>query len=189
VEALVSVDAYRYLAREHVLVAALSEQFKARPDELPDRIGSVVARLREVEKELEQIRAAQVLAAAASLAGSARDIGGIAYVGHRASDGTTADDLRKLALDVRGRLGGDRPAIVATAAATGDRPLLVVAVNDRGREAGLSAGALVREAAAVLGGGGGGKDDVAQGGGTDVSAIEAALNRIEQVIAEATGQR
>jgi alanyl-tRNA synthetase len=189
VEALVGVDAYRYLAREHVLVAALSEQFKARPDELPDRIGSVVSRLREVEKDLERMRAAQVLAAASSLAASARDVGGIAFVGHRAPDGTTADDLRKLALDVRGRLGGDRPAVVATAAATADRPLVVVAVNDRGREAGLSAGALVRDAAAVLGGGGGGKDDVAQGGGTDVSAIEAAVDRIEGVIAEATTHR
>ncbi|HEY3201700.1 MAG TPA: alanine--tRNA ligase [Actinomycetes bacterium] len=189
VEALVGVDAYRYLAREHVLVAALSEQFKARPDELPDRIGSVVSRLREVEKDLERMRAAQVLAAASSLAASARDVGGIAFVGHRAPDGTTADDLRKLALDVRGRLSGDRPAVVATAAATAGRPLVVVAVNDRGREAGLSAGALVREAAAVLGGGGGGKDDVAQGGGTDVSAIEAAVDRIEGVIAEATTHR
>jgi alanyl-tRNA synthetase len=188
VEALVGVDAYRYLAREHVLVAALSEQFKARPDELPDRIGSVVARLREVEKDLERMRAAQVLAAAESLAGSARDVSGIGYVGHRAPDGTTADDLRRLALDVRGRLGGDRPAVVATAAATGDRPLVVVAVNERGRESGLSAGALVREAAAVLGGGGGGKDDVAQGGGTDVSAIEAALDRIAHSIAEATSR-
>jgi alanyl-tRNA synthetase len=167
----------------------LSEQFKARPDELPDRIGSVVARLREVEKELERVRAAQVLAAAASLAAGARDVSGIAYVGHRAPDGTTADDLRKLALDVRGRLEGDRPAVVATAAATGDRPLVVVAVNDRGREAGLSAGALVREAAAVLGGGGGGKDDVAQGGGTDVSAIDAALDRIEHAVAESTSHR
>jgi alanyl-tRNA synthetase len=130
-----------------------------------------------------------VLAAASSLAASARDVGGVAFVGHRAPDGTTADDLRKLALDVRGRLGGDRAAVVATAAATADRPLVVVAVNDRGREAGLSAGALVREAAAVLGGGGGGKDDVAQGGGTDVSAIEAAVDRIEGVIAEATTHR
>ena len=188
VEALVGVDAYRYLAREHILVAALSEQFKARPDELPDRIGSVVSRLREVEKELERMRAAQVLAVASSLAASARDVSGIAFVGHRAPDGTTADDLRKLALDVRGRLGGDRPAVVATAAATADRPLVVVAVNDRSREAGLSAGALVREAAAVLGGGGGGKDDVAQGGGIDISAIEAALDRIERAIAEATTQ-
>ena len=64
----------------------------------------------------------------------------------------------------------------------------MVAVNDRSREAGLSAGALVREAAAVLGGGGGGKDDVAQGGGIDISAIEAALDRIEGAIAEATTQ-
>ncbi len=183
VEALVGVDAYRYLAREHVLVALLSEQFKARPDELPDRINSVVARLREVEKELERVRAAQVLAAARELAASPADLAGTLYVGHQAPDGTTVDDLRRLALDVRGRLPGNWPAVVATAAVTGARPLVVVAVNDRGREAGLKAGLLVREAATVLGGGGGGKDDVAQGGGTDPTAVDAALARIEQAVA------
>ena len=110
-EALVGVDAYRYLAREHILVAALSEQFKARPDELPDRIGSVVSRLREVEKELERMRAAQVLAVASSLAASARDVSGIAFVGHRAPDGTTADDLASSRWTCAGGLAGDRPAV------------------------------------------------------------------------------
>jgi alanyl-tRNA synthetase len=184
VEALVGVDAYRYLAREHVLVAELSEQFKARPEELPERIGTIVTRLREVEKELDRMRAAQVLAAAPSLAATPKHIGGVAYVGHRAPDGTTADDLRRLTLDVRGRLPADRPGVIATAAVTNERPLVVIALNDRAREAGLRAGTLVREAAAVLGGGGGGKDDVAQGGGTDVTAVEAALARVERAIAE-----
>ena len=45
VEALVGIDAFRYLAREHVLVSQLAEQFKARPEELPERIGGVVERL------------------------------------------------------------------------------------------------------------------------------------------------
>ncbi len=179
VEALVGVDAYRYLAAEHVIVAQLAEQFKARPAQLPARIEAVVGRLRDVEKELERVRAVQVLAAAGSLVSAAEDVGGVAFVGHRAPDGTSVDDLRRLALDVRGRLGTDRPAVVATLAVTGDRPLVVVAVNEQARDRGIKAGALVREAASVLGGGGGGKDDVAQGGGSDPSAIEPALNRLK----------
>jgi len=184
VEALVGTDAYRFLAREHLLVAQLAEQLKARPEELPDRVAGVVARLRETEKELERLRAGQVLQAAAGLAAGAKDVYGVAYVGHRAPDGTRADDLRKLALDVRGRLPADRPAVVAVASAAGDRPVVVVAVNERAREWRLSAGELVRIAAQTLGGGGGGKDDVAQGGGQDVTQIDAALRRVEHALGE-----
>ena len=93
-----------------------------------------------------------------------------------------ADDLRKLALDVRGRLA-ERPAVVAVAGVSGGRPVIVVAVNDAGRAAGAKAGALVRVAAQALGGGGGGKDDVAQGGGTDAAAVGEALRRVAEALA------
>ena len=66
------------------------------------------------------------------------------------------------------------------------RPLVVVAVNDAAREAGLAAGQLVRTAATTLGGGGGGKPDVAQGGGSDPSKVSEALEAIRaQILATA----
>jgi alanyl-tRNA synthetase len=69
----------------------------------------------------------------------------------------------------------DRPVVAAAAAVTDGRPVVVVATNDLARDRGLSAGALVRVAAAVLGGGGGGRDDVAQGGGSRPEAVDDAL--------------
>jgi len=183
VEALVGVDAYAYLAREHTLVAMLTEQLKVRPEELPERVNAIVSRLREAEKEIERLRAGAVLAVAGELAGAARDVAGISYVGYRAPDGTTADDLRRLAVDVRGRLG-PVPSVVAVATVAADRPLIVVAVSEPARQRGIKAGELVRTAAGVLGGGGGGKDDLAQGGGTDPAAIGAALEAIERLVGE-----
>ena len=56
VEALVGTDAYRFLAREHVLVAQLSEALKVRPEELPERVNDIVDKLRAAEKELEKVR-------------------------------------------------------------------------------------------------------------------------------------
>jgi alanyl-tRNA synthetase len=183
VEALVGTDAYRFLAREHLLVAQLSGALKARPEELPERVADIVERLRVAEKELERVRVAQLLASAGELAASARDLGGVAYVGHRAPDGANAGDLRKLALDVRGRIS-DRPAAVAVVGAANGRASVVVAVNDAARERGLSANALVKLAAGALGGSGGGKDDVAQGGGTDVAAADAALKQVAEALTE-----
>jgi alanyl-tRNA synthetase len=188
IEGLVGADAFGFLAREHLLVAQLTDALKARPEELAERVGGLVSRVRELEKELERIRAANVLQQAGELAAGAADEFGVAVVAHHAPDGATADDLRKLALDVRGRLGNERPAVVAVAAASNGRPVVVVAVNDTGRQWGLAAGDLVRTAAQVLGGGGGGRDDVAQGGGTDAGAIDSALAAVQhRVGARVTG--
>jgi alanyl-tRNA synthetase len=59
------------------------------------------------------------------------------------------------------------------------RPVVIVATNERAREAGLKAGAFVKVAAQALGGGGGGKDDLAQGGGTDPTRVSSALGTVE----------
>jgi alanyl-tRNA synthetase len=184
VEALVGVDAYRFLAREHALVAQLTEALKVRPEELPDRIGALTAKLREVEKDLASVRSQQVLAAAGTLAASPTDVFGVGVVTHQAPDGTSADDLRRLVLDVRGRIPAERPAAVAGVTVANGRPVLVVAVNEKGREWGVKAGELVRVAAAVLGGGGGGKDDVAQGGGSDPSKVDEALRQVEHAVGQ-----
>jgi alanyl-tRNA synthetase len=185
VEALVGLDAFRFLARESVLVAQLSEQLKVRREELPERVEGIVSRLRTAEKELERLRSAQVLQVAGELVAGAADVHGVSVVTHRAPAGTTPDDLRKLALDVRGRFPSDRAAVVVVAGVPSDRPVVVAAVNDAGRSRGLKAGQLVGVAAKALGGGGGGKDDVAQGGGARPEAIGDALHAVGQAIASA----
>ncbi len=181
VEALVGVDAYAYAAREHVLVHQLTEVLKVRPEELPERVAALVSQLREVQRELERLRADQVLAAAADLAKNAADVFGVTVVTHDAGT-ASADDLRALALDVRGRIPADRPAVVAVAGVSGARPVLVVVTNDEARRWRVRAGELARDASAVLGGGGGGKDDVAQGGGTDPAKVPDALRAVEHTV-------
>ncbi|HEY1322271.1 MAG TPA: alanine--tRNA ligase-related protein, partial [Streptosporangiaceae bacterium] len=192
VEALVGSDAFRFLAKESVLVSQLSELLKSRREELPERVAGLVTKVRDAERELGKLRSAQLLGASAELASGAADVGGVALVTHRAPDGTTADGIRELALDVRGRLPADRAAVVVVAGVPADRPSVVVAVNERGRALGLAAGTLVKVAAGQLGGGGGGRDDIAQGGGSSlgdrtVTAIDEAFNAVEAVVTDIAG--
>jgi len=184
VEALVGLDAFRFLAKEHVLVSQLAEQFKAKPEELPERIGGVVERLRVAERELEKVRADAVLSSAGALADSAEDVAGTALVAVAAPDGIGGNDLRALASDVRGRLGA-RPGVVALFSADGDKLSFVVATTSAARDAGLAAGKLVPSFAAAVGGRGGGKPDLAQGGGTDPSGIPAAIDALRRQLASA----
>ncbi|NMM22905.1 MAG: alanine--tRNA ligase [Phycicoccus sp.] len=184
VEALVGTDAYDFLAREHAVVGQLTEALKVRSEELPERIASILGKLKDAEREINTMRQQQVLAAASTLTTAAHDVFGVSFVGHDAGTGVGADDLRSLVLDVRSRLGNDRPSVVAIASVAKDRPVVIIATNDAARQWGLKAGALVRLAAQTLGGGGGGKDDVAQGGGTDSSKIGEALAVVEHAVGE-----
>ncbi|HEU5267488.1 MAG TPA: alanine--tRNA ligase-related protein, partial [Jatrophihabitans sp.] len=184
VEGLVGLDAFRYLAREHVLVNQLAEQFKAPPDELPDRIDGVLDRLKQAERELNQLRAAQVLASAGSLAAGAEQIGPVQLVLAQAPDGVGGNDLRTLALDVRGRLPAAAPAVVLLASpADAGGVAFVTAVNEAGRASGIDAGALVRVFAPVLGARGGGKADLAQGAGGDAGELDNAFAAVRAELA------
>jgi alanyl-tRNA synthetase len=187
VEALVGTDAHSFLAREHAIVGQLTELVKARPEELPERISGMLGRLRDAEREIERMRAEKVLSAAASLTDGARDLGGVTFLAHDAGAEAAADDVRKMALDLRGRLGNERPTVVAVAGSAGGRPVVVIATNEPARGRGLRAGDLVRAAAQTLGGGGGGKDDLAQGGGTDPTKVAEALSVVEWRVGESTG--
>ena len=174
VEALVGLDAFRFLAREHVLVSQLAEQFKAKPEELPERIEQTVTRLRTAEKELEKLRAGQLLSSAGSLAEQAEDIRGTALVALAAPDGVSGNDLRQLAGEVRNRLGA-RPGVVALFSAAEGKVSFVVATTAAARDAGLAAGKLVPSFAEAIGGRGGGKPDLAQGGGSNPAGVPQAI--------------
>ena len=175
-----------YLAKERAIVAELTGLVGARPDELAERVGAMVTRLKDAERELERARREQVQAAAGSLTEQARDVNGVTYLGHDAGE-AGADDVRTMVLDLRGRLGAERPSVVAITGAAKGRPVVVVATNEAARERGIRAGELVRVAATALGGGGGGKDDIAQGGGQDASKVGEALAAVEWRVGELAG--
>jgi alanyl-tRNA synthetase len=192
VEALVGLDAFRFLARESILVSQLAEQLKARREELPERVATIVTRLRDAQRDLERLNSARLLDSAAELAQGGADVAGVSFVGHQVPDGTEADSIRKLAIDIRGRLAPDRPGVVVVAGVPTDRPTVVVAVNDAARTHRLTAGALVLTAAGALGGRGGGKDDVAQGGGPPLGdrasqTIQASFDAVSVVIRDILG--
>ena len=180
VEALVGVDAFRFLAREHILLNSLTEIVKgSKTEELPERISDLMNRIKEIEKELATVRSAQAMGQISQLAQSAIDINGISTVATVLADGVTGDDLRKIALDLRNRA---EKSVIALISSNDGKPVLVVAVSDAARASGMKAGALVKAGSTILGGGGGGKDDFAQGGGSNSSKSAQALQAITSVI-------
>ena len=180
VDAVVGQGAYEFNAREHALVSQLSDKLNARPDELADRVNTLLAKLKESDRRLSSMYETQLAAAVPELVKNAQASNtpvtvASKNVGHFGS----FDALRKTVLDIRGRLGDDKPVVVALAGISGDdKPMVAVATNESARKLGIKAGDLVRGASKILGGGGGGKPDFAQGGGADASKIDAALSSL-----------
>jgi alanyl-tRNA synthetase len=181
VEALVGLDAFRDLTAERAIVSQLTSTLKTPREQLPERITSLVEQLKAAEKKIAAFEASKLSGRVPALVEAAHSHGAYRTVIEDLGELNSVDELRTLATGVRERLGSDA-AVVALAARVGGKPAVIVATNPAARDAGAKAGALAKQAAATLGGGGGGKDDLAQGGGTDVAAIGAALTGISSVL-------
>ncbi len=180
VEALVGVDAYKFLAREHILLNSLTTIIKgSRVEELPERISELLIKIRDIEKELGAVRSAAAFAQVDEIAKTSKMFNKISATAAILSDGISGDDLRKIALELRSKATN---SVVALISVNDGKPVLVVAASDAARAQGIKAGALVKIGSTILGGGGGGKDDFAQGGGTDASQSEQALLAITSAL-------
>jgi alanyl-tRNA synthetase len=178
VESLVGLDAFRDFAAERAIVSQLTSSLRTPREQLPERIGDLVSSLRAAEKKIAEFESAQLSLRVPALVETAAPVGSLTVVAESVGTVKTTDELRSLVLSVRERLGSTSASVVALAADVAGKPAVIVATTEPARASGVKAGQLARTAAGILGGGGGGKDDLAQGGGSDVSAIPTALSGI-----------
>ncbi len=183
IDALVGEGAYAQGAKERALVSQISSMVGARAEELPERIDTLLGRLKAAEKEIAGLRRERLAAGVDAILGGRRRIGHVDVYTANLGEVSGGDDVRTVATDVRGRIAEGDAAVVVVTGIAKKRPSIVVATTAAGRDGGVKAGKLVSIAAKVLGGGGGGKDDIAQGGGADVTKIPAALAAIEAELA------
>jgi alanyl-tRNA synthetase len=176
VEALVGVDAVSEFSKERELVQRLQQTLKAKREDIPGRIDDLISQVKILEKALDALRQQGNSGRVDALVNQAQALGDVRAV-VESLDGVTADDLRSIASGVLGRLGSEAAAVVLGAASDGRATVLVVA-NSAAVERGVHAGNLVKDAVALMGGGGGGKPQMAQGGGTDASALPQALELV-----------
>ncbi|MFC6880441.1 MULTISPECIES: alanine--tRNA ligase [Actinomadura] len=174
VEAVTGIEAFRYLARERDLVAGLAGRLNAPRDEVAARVAALADRLKDAERENRRLLDRLLAAEAARIAGARTDLAGTAF-----ATAHTAEDPRALAAHVLAALP-PTPAVAAVFSPA----VLVVAVNDPGRAAGLSAAELVKT---VLDGRGGGGAATAQGRAP--ADAQAAVARLTSLITERAGGR
>jgi len=181
VEALVGTDAYQFLAREHLIVSNLQEMLKGRPEELSDKVSSLMERLKDAEKEIEKSRKNQLSGSINDYLKSAHEVNGVKVANFLAEGEISANDVRELVTNVRGQLG-ESAAVVIGAGISGGKVNVVVATNDAARKNNLNAGEILNAVLAKLDGKGGGKADMAQGAGSNVIDAKKVIAGVDSLI-------
>ncbi|CAA7616768.1 alanyl-tRNA synthetase [Magnetospirillum sp. SS-4] len=159
------------------LIGRVAETLKAAPADLPVRIAQLQEDRRRLERELAETR--KQLATGGGQGAATKTVAGVTFAG-RVLDGVPAKDLKGMADEIKKQIGSGVIVLVGTA--DGKASLVVCVTEDlTGR---FSAIDLVRVGAEALGGkGGGGRPDMAQAGGPDAGAAQAAIDGIERVLA------
>lgn len=169
IEAVTGAAALAYLNGAEEQLKEAAGLVKGSRDNLLDKLSALVERNRQLEKELEQLKAKAASAAGNDLAASAVDVKGVKVLAARLDlDG---DALLALVDQLKNKLG--RAVILLGGALEGKVTLVAGVTQDLTGQ--LKAGDLMKQAAAAVGGKGGGRPDMARGGGTDAAALEQAL--------------
>jgi alanyl-tRNA synthetase len=176
IEALVGPDALREINVERALLRDLVGALDAKdPRAAIERARRVVEENKRLRNELGKLRAGDRAAMIDDLVAEATDVDGLALV-VRDVPSLDPGELRELAIKVRDRLQ-EKPAAVVVGNADG-KALLVAATTPGAIGRGVTAPALLADAASVIGGGAGGKDDLANAGGPRAAELPAALATI-----------
>jgi alanyl-tRNA synthetase len=175
-EALTGLGARQHLRQESQRLQALAGLLKASALDAPARLVSVLDERRRLEKDLTDARKKLAMGGGAGDAGDPlRDVGGVPFLG-RVLEGVAAKDLKALVDEAKARIGSGVVALIAVDE-TGKASVVTGVTGDLAPR--FDAVALVRVAAEALGGkGGGGRPDLAQAGGPDGAAAQAALEKI-----------
>ncbi len=170
IEAVTGAPALAYLNAAEEQLKEAANLVKGSRDNLLDKLGGILERNRQLEKELEQLKAKAASAAGNDLAGSAVEVKGVRVLAAR-QDGLDGKALLALVDQLKNKLGS---AVILLGGVQDDKVVLVAGVTQdlTGR---LKAGDLMKQAAAAVGGKGGGRPDMAQGGGSEPAKLDDAL--------------
>ncbi|MDS1346991.1 alanine--tRNA ligase [Planktothrix agardhii] len=172
IEAVAGQSVLDYLKVRDTVVKELGDRFKAKPEELPERITNLQQELKATQKQLEAVKAELAIANSQQLLTTAETIGEFKLIVAELDD-ADAESLKTAAERLQQKLG--ESAVVLGSATTDGKVNFVAAFSKAVNNKGLQAGKFIGGIAKICGGGGGGRPNLAQAGGRDATQLKAAL--------------
>ncbi|EIY4975397.1 alanine--tRNA ligase [Klebsiella quasipneumoniae] len=174
IEAVTGEGAIAMLHAQSDQLSDIAQQLKGDSHNLGEKVRAALERTRQLEKELQQLKEQAAAQESANLSSKAEEINGVKLLVSELA-GVEPKMLRTMVDDLKNQLG----STVVVLARVADGKVSLIAgvskdVTDR-----VKAGELVGMVAQQVGGKGGGRPDMAQAGGTDASALPAALASVK----------
>lgn len=182
IEAVAGQAALDFVAAQEAALGGIARLVKGSTDNVGDKVEQLVARSRQLEKEIEALKAKLASSAGSDLASQAKDIAGIKVLTARI-DGTDVPTMKTTMDGLKDKLGS--ALIMLAADNDGKVTLLAGATKDVIGKA--KAGDAVKAVAQFVDGRGGGKPEMAQAGGQKPEGIDQALEAFENWAAEQLG--
>jgi alanyl-tRNA synthetase len=179
IEALTGRGALDYFRKQRGVLQQAAGLLKANPMELAERLEKLMGRQKQLEKEIESIKASLAGKKSADLFGQAEEVGGIkVLVTEIAADNPKV--LRDMNDQFKDRM---KSGVIVLGAAQDQKVFLLVGVTPdlTGR---IHAGNLIKEIVKEVGGSGGGRPDMAQAGGNRPEGVKDALGLARKLINE-----
>ncbi|WP_076464688.1 alanine--tRNA ligase [Marinobacterium stanieri] len=178
IEAVTGMQALQWINSGEQVLSEIASLVKGNRETALDKVRGLNERSRQLEKEIERLAAKLASAQSGDLLNQVQEVGGIKVLAAQL-EGVEPKALRDMLDQLKNKLGS---GIVVLMTAQNDKVSLVAGVT-KDLTGQVKAGDLVRELASRLGGKGGGRPDMAQGGGTDVGAMPAALSAVPELVA------
>jgi alanyl-tRNA synthetase len=179
IEAITGEGALRRFQEAQAQLARVAGVVRSSEAELAEHVEKLVAKEKALEQELQQLKTKMAQSQAGDLESQAREIKGVKVLAARV-DGFDRAQLRTLVDSLRNKW---KTAVVVLAAADNSDIAIVSGVT-KDLTSKVQAGKLVQQIALGTGGKGGGRPDMAEGGGKNVSALAAELDRVYQMVEE-----
>lgn len=135
------------------------------------------AEIKRLTRELDQVRMKQASSSTANIADKIKDVHGVKVLAHRV-DNLERAQMRTLVDQLRDKVGS---GVVVLGSATDGNVSLIVGVT-KDLTSRIQAGKVIAPVAQKVGGKGGGRPDLAEAGGKDASALDAALGESYTVV-------
>ncbi|MGB0663569.1 MAG: alanine--tRNA ligase [Pontibacterium sp.] len=173
IEAVTGQAAFDWVSESDAAVTALVAMLKGSREGIVAKVEDLSDRARQLEKQLDALKAQLASAKSADLVNEAVTVGDVQVLAAKL-DGIEPKALRDTIDQLKNKLGN---AIVVLATVS-DGKIAIAAGVTKALSKTVKAGDLIRELTAQLGGKGGGRPDFAQGGGSDEAALPAALSSV-----------
>lgn len=170
IEAVTGQGALDYVDAEEARLAEAADLLGGSAADVVEKIRALGQRQKQLERELEAVKAKVAAGATADLSGQAVEVAGVKVLAARL-EGFDAKALRDAMDRLKQQLGD---AVIVLAGAQDGKAALVAGVNGSAMGK-VKAGELLSHIAGQIGGKGGGRPDLAQGGGEDGPALATAL--------------